>query len=188
MARALEEGASVHVAVFSTAEDSRPPGTEPTVLRDEFLAAMSVLGVPEGNLVVYEFRVRHLTSHRQAVLDELVALGKEIDPDMVFAPASSDVHQDHQVVHAESLRAFKDRTLWGYELPWNHVSFSANAFVRLEARHVEAKWEAMKEYKTQFDLARPYFTRDSVESLARVRGIQVKAPFAEAYEVVRVRV
>lgn len=188
IARALEEGADVHVLVFSTAEESRPPGTAPTVLRDEFEAAMSVLGVPPGNLQVEGFPVRLLSAHRQEVLEELIRVRARIRPSVIFAPASTDVHQDHQVVHAECLRAFKDLTIWGYELPWNHVGFDANAFVRLERRHIDAKWEALQRYRTQFDLGRTYFSLEFVESLARVRGTQIRVAFAEAFEVERIRV
>jgi LmbE family N-acetylglucosaminyl deacetylase len=107
---------------------------------------------------------------------------------MVFSAASTDVHQDHQVVHAECLRAFKDRTFFGYEAPWNHVTFTANAFVALEERHVEAKWSALQAYRSQFELERPYFSRDFIWGLAKVRGVQVKAPYAEAFEAIRVRI
>lgn len=188
IARALEEGAEVYVLAFSTAEESRPPGTPPTVLKDEFRAAMSALGVPPQNLQVEGFPVRQLSAHRQEVLEELVRVRARVRPAIVFAPASTDVHQDHQVVHAECLRAFKDLTVWGYELPWNHVGFDANAFVRLERRHLDAKWIALQQYKTQFDLGRSYFSREFIEALAVVRGTQIKVPFAEAFEVERMRV
>lgn len=188
IARALDEGAEVHVLVFSAAEESRPAGSPVTVLRDEFGAAMSALGVPGSNLQIEGFPVRRLSDHRQEVLDELITVRARVRPAVVFAPASSDVHQDHQVVNAECLRAFKDVTVWGYELPWNHVGFDANAFVRLERRHLDAKWRALQEYKTQFDLGRPYFSREFIEALALVRGTQIKVPLAEAFEVVRMRV
>jgi LmbE family N-acetylglucosaminyl deacetylase len=188
ISRALEEAAEVYVLAFSTAEESRPQGAPRTVLRDEFMAAMRALSVPESHLMVREFPVRHLDAHRQDILDELITTRNKIEPAMVFAPASFDVHQDHQVVHGECLRAFKHLTLWGYELPWNHVSFEANAFVNLESRHIEAKWHALQRYETQFSLGRPYFSFEFVESLARVRGVQSKAAYAEAFEVVRVRI
>jgi N-acetylglucosamine malate deacetylase 1 len=186
--RALEEGADVHVLVFSTAQESRPPGTLPTVLKDEFQAAMSTLGVPPSNLQVEGLPVRRLSEHRQEVLEQLVQVRARVQPAVVFAPASSDVHQDHQVVHAECLRAFKDLTVWGYELPWNHIGFDANAFVRLERRHLDAKWKALQQYKTQFDLGRTYFSWEFIEALAIVRGTQIKVAFAEAFEVERMRV
>jgi LmbE family N-acetylglucosaminyl deacetylase len=52
---------------------------------------------------------------------------------------------------------------------------------------VETKWEALKAYKSQLELKRPYFSWEFVESLARIRGVQVKAEYAEAFEVVRVK-
>ena len=112
---------------------------------------------------------------------------RDVKPEIVFLPSGNDLHQDHQVLHLEGVRAFKDVTVWGYDLPWNHVTFSAQAFVTLERRHVEAKWEALKCYESQLQLKRAYFSWEFVESLARVRGTQVKADYAEAYEVVRIK-
>lgn len=188
IARALEEGAAVHVLVFSAAEESRPPGTPATILKDECAEAMARLGVPAAQVQIWEYPVRRLSEHRQEILDELVRTRDVIKPATVFAPAGSDVHQDHQVVYAESRRAFKDLTVLGYELPWNHVRFAANVFVRLERRHIEAKWNALLAYQTQFDLGRTYFSREFIEGLALVRGTQIKVPFAEAFELERMRV
>jgi LmbE family N-acetylglucosaminyl deacetylase len=117
-----------------------------------------------------------------------VQLRARIEPDTVLIPSSSDLHQDHQVLRNEGLRAFKDRTLWGYELPWNHITFSAQAFVVLQERHLCAKWKALACYESQLALNRPYFTAEFMNGLARVRGTQVREQFAEAYEVMRVKV
>jgi LmbE family N-acetylglucosaminyl deacetylase len=106
---------------------------------------------------------------------------------MVFLPSANDLHQDHQVLNAEGLRCFKDMTVWGYELPWNNIGFPAQAFVTLEPCDLQAKWEALQAYKSQFELTRPYFSREFIEGLARVRGVQVKSPYAEAFEVMRLK-
>jgi hypothetical protein len=37
------------------------------------------------------------------------------------------------------------------------------------------------------ELARSYFTWEFIEGLARVRGVQVKSEYAEAFEVIRIR-
>lgn len=187
LARLLEESAQVWVAVFSMARESLPPGAPPDLFGTECRAAMRRLGVPEGNLQIYDFPVRRFTEHRQDLLEELVRLRRAIDPDAVLLPSAHDVHQDHQVVAAEGLRAFKERTVWGYELPWNQVSFSAQAFAVLERRHVDAKWHALTAHQSQIRLGRPYFRQDFVEGLARMRGTQMKAEYAEAFEVVRLR-
>lgn len=163
-------------------------GEPVTQLQDEFIRSMKSLGVRGDRLIVEGYPVRRLHSYRQEVLDKLIELERAIEPKLILAPASSDVHQDHQVVHAECLRAFKGLTLLGYEAAWNQVTFTTNVFVTLEKRHIEAKWRALQEYHSQFELGRPYFTREFIFGLATVRGVQVKAPFAEAFEAVRVRI
>jgi len=188
IARFAEEGTAVHVVAFSSAEDSLPAHLPSDTLKVEYLEAMPRLGVPRENLTVHGFQVRRLSYHRQEILEELVRLKRVIDPDLVFMPSGHDVHQDHQVIHAEGLRAFKDVSLLGYELPWNHITFSAQAFVRLEARHIELKWNALQAYRSQLDLGRPYFEKAFLEGLARVRGVQAKSPYAEAFEVLHIRI
>src|SRR5215469_616961 len=178
IARLLREGEEVFVAAFSTAEESLPRGTAPTRLRDEFLSAMETLGVPAEQALVFGYPVRRLSYHRQELLEELVKLRSQINPSMVLLPSASDLHQDHQVLNAEGLRCFKDMTVWGYELPWNNIGFPAQAFVTLERCDLQAKWDALQAYKSQFELARPYFSWEFIEGLARVRGVQVKTTYA----------
>ncbi|RNC83668.1 MAG: PIG-L family deacetylase [Balneola sp.] len=188
MARFFEEGKKIYVAAFSTARASLPEGADPDMLKNEFLASMKTLGVPEEQLFIYDYKVRMLSYHRQEVLEEIVKLKQQINPDLVLVPSGSDLHQDHQVVYNEALRAFKEVSIWGYELPWNHVSFSTQAFVTLSQKHLDKKWEMMTTYESQFQKQRAYFTKEFMEGLARVRGVQIKEAYAEAFEVVRFKV
>lgn len=183
--RLLDKNVGVTVAAFSTAEESLPPNAARSCLRDEFLNSMKCLGVPDQQVIAYGYPVRRLPYHRQELLEEIVKLGQRVQPEMVLLPSASDLHQDHQTIYAEGLRAFKDRTVWGYELPWNHIEFAAQAFVTVSRSHLEAKWGALKAYRSQFELKRPYFSWEFVEGLARVRGLQVKEEYAEAFEVLR---
>ena len=187
IARLLDEEARVTVAAFSTAVESLPAGSAADRLKLEFLAAMETLGVPVEDVIVYDYPVRKLSYFRQDVLEELVRLKLQVSPNAVFLPSGTDLHQDHQVLFNEGLRAFKHMTVWGYELPWNHISFSANGFVTLEQRHLDRKLAALQAYSSQIELARPYFSRAFVEGLARVRGVQAHCEFAEAFEVLRIR-
>jgi len=187
MARMLEEGVQIYVAAFSTARASLPPGSDPDLLRNEFQAAMASLSIPPEQLFVYDYEVRKLSYSRQEVLEELVRLRAQIRPDMVLLPSGSDLHQDHQVVYNEGLRAFKEITVWGYELPWNHITFSAQAFVTLEKKHLDKKWGALQLYESQFAKQRGYFSEEFIYGLAKVRGTQVRAEFAEAFEVIRTK-
>ncbi len=187
IARLAEEGKKIFVAAFSTAEESLPPGMPPDTLKCEFCEAMPMLGVPLSNLTIYDFKVRRLSYHRQEVLDAMVSLRTKIKPDLVLMPSGNDLHQDHQVVNAEGQRAFKDMSLLGYELPWNHINFSAQAFFTLEKRHIEKKWAALQCYRSQLTLDRLYLKKEFVEGIAKVRGVQIKTEWAEAFEVMRLK-
>jgi LmbE family N-acetylglucosaminyl deacetylase len=187
LARLVDEGADVFVAAFSIAADSLPEGAPRDTLDLEFRQAVPILGVPPANLIVCDFPVRKFPFHRQEILEELVRLGRQVDPDLVLLPSRADLHQDHQVIHAEGLRAFKHLTILGYELPWNHIQFPAHAFVTLQPHHLELKWRALQAYKSQLQLGRVYFQPEFINGLARVRGTQVKADWAEAFEVVRIK-
>ena len=188
IARFLENKENeINVAVFSSAADSVPKGFPRTALRDEFFDAMKILGVRRDHLTVYDYEVRKLSYSRQDVLEELVKLRRSLEPDMVFLPSSEDLHQDHQTLYSEGLRAFKEITLWGYELPWNTITFPSRGFVTLERKHLEKKWKALQAYKTQFAAKRDYFTLDYIMGIAKVRGVQVRAHYAEAFDVIRVK-
>lgn len=188
LARVIEEGGEAHVVAFSTAKESLPAGAPENQLELEFLAAMDTYNLPENQRYVYDFQVRKLSYHRQEVLENLVKLRQEIQPDWIFVPSGNDLHQDHQVVFNEGLRAFKDKTVWGYELPWNHITFNAQGFIKLQEHHIEMKFNAMLKYETQLKKKRLYFERSFIEGLARMRGLQIKEQFAEAFEVLRIQI
>ena len=187
MARWLDTGAELHTAVFSTAEKSLPPGSKAYRLKEECHLALDEIGVPKENRFIYNYPVRELGYHRQEVLEEMVALGRELCPEVILVPSGADLHQDHGVVYQESLRAFRHLTLLGYELPWNHVTFSTQAFVVLDENHLRRKWAALTKYASQIEIERSYFRYEAIEAMARVRGLQVKAEYAEAFELIRIR-
>jgi LmbE family N-acetylglucosaminyl deacetylase len=125
--------------------------------------------------------VRNLPAYRQQVLEELIKLNNSVRPDLVLLPAASDIHQDHQLINQEGLRAFKNTSFAGYELPWNNYRFHSSFFIRLSAGQVNKKIEALKQYGSQSH--RNYMNEDFIRSLARVRGVQCNHEFAEAFEI-----
>jgi LmbE family N-acetylglucosaminyl deacetylase len=184
IARLLEERTEIVVAAFSSCAQSLPAETPDRALALEFAASIAEMGLGESGRRLYEFPVRRFREHRQDILQAMIELKREIVPDVVFLPASTDIHQDHEVIHQEGVRAFaRAATVLGYELPWNMRSFHAQHFVRLEPRHIERKLAFLACYKTQAALRRPYFSPDFIESLARVRGVQSGTALAEAFEV-----
>ncbi len=181
IAKFCREGREVHSAAFSSCQKSLPIGLAADTLEKECKAAVKELGMDAGKLMFYNFEVREFPQKRQEILEELVSLNKYIQPDLIFIPCKSDIHQDHQVIHNEALRAFKNSSLLGYELPWNQKHFSPTFFIKLSLKEVEKKVKAIKAYQSQSH--RNYMQEDFIRSLAKVRGVQSNNEFAEAFEV-----
>ena len=184
IARFIEEGIEVYYIVFSSCGKSLPEGLPPDTLKKECRRATKILGTAADRLFLLDYEVRTFPTFRQDILEDLIEFKQKIKPDLVLVPSSSDVHQDHNTIHQEALRAFKkEASIWGYEHPWNNLSFTTDIFVKLEEKHVERKIEALKCYKTQVN--KGYFDERYISSLAYTRGKQLDWPYAEAFELVR---
>lgn len=182
----LEEGHDVSWMVFSTSEESLPVGLPMDTLRREFTEVVNALQIEEDKYKILSYRVRYLHEHRQEILEELVRMRDDYSPDVVIGPSINDYHQDHQVIANEMIRAFKtNSSIISYELPWNHITFNTQLFMRLEKRHITHKFELLQKYKSQLMQGRAYFTREYVTGLAKTRGVQCDSDFAEAFEVIR---
>ncbi len=179
----IEQGKNVTYAAFSTAEQSVPKGFPKDILKTDVKAATSKLGIKPENLLIYNYEVRKLNYVRQEILEELIRIKNQYQFDLVFIPSLHDIHQDHTTIAQEGVRAFKNTTLLGYELIWNNLTFNTQCFVTLERRHIDAKINALKEYKSQG--IRNYLSPEFIVSLARTRGVQIGSEYAEAFEVVR---
>jgi LmbE family N-acetylglucosaminyl deacetylase len=183
MARLVEEGAEVRYVAFSIATRSLPDGFAADTLAREVREATGELGIPPANLTVHDFDVRTFPDHRQEILELLIELWTEWEPDLVFQPSLHDIHQDHQTVAAEGLRAFKRTTILGYEIPWNNLDFAYQAYFALEAKHVERKEAALAKYASQHH--RRYANPEYIWNLARTHGINVNREYAEVFQVYR---
>jgi N-acetylglucosamine malate deacetylase 1 len=183
IAKFVAEGREVYYVAFSICSKSLAQGLPTDTLAIECKKATSALGISADHVTLFDFEVRIFPALRQEILEKLVQLNKKIDPDLVFIPSSADIHQDHEVIHTETFRAFKNKSLLGYELPWNHAPFKSPFFINLSANDITKKTEALKAYHSQSH--RNYMQEDFIRSLAKVRGVQCNSDFAEAFEVYR---
>lgn len=179
----IEEGSNVYYVAFSTAKESIPEGLPQDILEIEVKEATKRLGIKPEKLIVYGFQVRKLNYVRQDILENLVKLKKEINPDLVLMPVTQDLHQDHQTVAMEGLRAFKHTSILGYEIPWNNLTFHNQCFIKLDDRHIDKKIYALDAYNSQ--KTRIYASEEYIKSLALTRGVMVNHKYAEAFEVIR---
>mgnify|MGYP001259401282 CR=1 FL=1 len=180
----IEEGCNIYWIVFSTAEASLNTVPKDT-LKKEFLGVISELGLSSNSYKIFPYEVRKLDTVRQDILDELIRIRKDFNPDLVITPSLNDFHQDHQVIVSESIRAFKTTSaIISYELPWNYISFSTQLFSKLKLCHIEKKWKLLQHYQSQIK-DKLYFNKDVIFGSARVRGVQCNTEYAEAFEVIR---
>lgn len=183
IAKLSEKGAEIHYVAFSSCRASVPEGFPDDILVREVKAATEILGISPQNLHILDFPVRRFNHYRQEILEELVKHQSQLKPDIVFMPSQNDLHQDHHVVAMEGIRAFKQTTIFAYEIPWNNINFSTQAFIKLDETHMKTKLEALKKYESQ--MARPYANEEFIRGLAKARGVSSGGEYAEAFEVVR---
>ena len=183
IARLVEADAEVHYIAFSSASRSLPPGFPSDTLIHEARAATSALGIPPDHLTVHDFEVRTFPTVRQEILELLVEVNASYQPDLVLMPSLGDIHQDHETVGREGLRAFKRTTVLGYEIPWNCFRFNQQAYVSLEPRHLDAKVAALQCYASQQH--RNYANEEYIRNVARTHGIESGRELAEVFEVYR---
>ncbi len=178
LTRFKESGAKIHVINFSRSKNhAADTGDE---VAEEFKHSMEVLG---ASFEMLNMPTRRLPEHRQEILDYLHDLNKQEEWDTVFCHSSFDEHQDHQTVQKEAFRAFKTKTILGYELPWNCRQFKTDFFIKLENRHVENKIKMLSCYKSQ--MHRAFVNKEYVRDIARTRGLQVQSEYAECFELIR---
>ncbi len=181
--RFIRLGVEVRYVALSRCEDSVPEPYPKDILGIECLECTRRLGIPENNVDILDYPVRHFPAFRQDILEDFVKLNREYRPDLVLLPSTFDTHQDHSTVSKEGFRAFKFTSIWGYELAQNLNSFSNTVFIALSDQDIEQKVYALSSYVSQS--FRSYSAGDYIKSLARVRGIQSNAKYAEAFELIR---
>ena len=174
IAKLVEEDAHITAFMFAA----------PLVqLVDECKKALNILGV--HNYKIFHFKTRHFYKVRQKILQLLWDYNKATQVDLVLTPSTLDLHQDHQTVTNEALRAFRHSTILGYELVGNHILLRENCFVSLEEKHVKKKVEAVLCYKSQVKLRPNIFNEDFIRAIMRSRSAHVKTKYAEAFEIIK---
>ena len=182
--RLLESGKEVYYTVFTIAEKSTYPPFPKDAQKYEMYNAVDILGIPRENVFVRNWETRKFNYYRQEILEYMIELRKTIKPDLVFCHSRDDTHQDHEVITAEAIRAFKKSSILGYELPWNNFQFRSDCFIELKKDHVEKKVNALNSYKSRS--FRPYLKSEKIYQWMGMRGMQIEKQFAEVFEIIRI--
>lgn len=110
-------------------------------------------------------------------------LAERVDPDVVFAPGEYDAHQDHRLLGALVHTSFRDHLVLHYEIPKWDGDLGAGrptVYVPLEESAARRKHALLHQHFPS-QRGRDWFSEDTFLALARLRGLECRAPYAEAF-------
>ena len=153
-------------------------------LVDEHYRAMEILGISKDEIILKDFETRNFPRDRQEILEFLYELNGTFQPDMVFTHTTADIHQDHDVVTIEALRAFRGVSVLGYDVLRSSYGFFPHFLVEVSEGDVEKKIEALSAYQTY--KSRYYFDPEVVRATSIRHGALAEKPFAEGFDTLRI--
>jgi len=151
---------------------------------EEHYKAMAVLGVTKDKVILGQFTTRIFQDARQDILEYFLKLRNDFKPDIIFVHSKQDVHQDHNTMTDESLRAFRGITLLGFDVVRSSYGFFPNFLVEVSEEDVNAKIEALSQYETYRD--KYYFNSELTRSIMVRHGALSEVPFAEGFDILRI--
>jgi LmbE family N-acetylglucosaminyl deacetylase len=127
--------------------------------------------LPEGTLPSAWARVK-------AVMEEIAG---SCEPDLVIAPSRHDAHQDHRVIAEIVPTVFRDHLYLAYEIPkWDGDLGRPSVYFPLSAELARRKVELLHTcFPSQ--RGRDWWDDEVFLGLARLRGMECHAPYAEAF-------
>src|SRR5258706_686969 len=151
---------------------------------DEHYESMAALGVPRESVILGEFTTRIFHDARQEILEYFLKLRKDFQPEVIFVHSKADVHQDHNTMTEEALRAFRGITLLGFDVVRSSYGFFPHFLVEVSEVDVESKLKALSQYNTYAD--KYYFNRDLLRATMIRHGALAECPFAEGFDILRI--
>ncbi len=175
-------GSTVHWVVLSAtperAEEARASAAD-------FLA-----NAAEVDIRVADFRENYFPYDAAEIKAYVSGLGREVDPDVVFAHRRLDRHQDHRTVGELVWNTWRDHTVLQYEIPKYEGDLGRpNLYVPLGDDHVERKLELLGTHFASQG-SKPWFRPEVFRGLMAIRAVECNAPsgHAEAFHAEKVTV
>ena len=133
--------------------------------------AIDLHDLPEGRLPTVWGQVKEI----------LEQVARSCSPDLIIAPSSGDAHQDHRTIGEIAPTVFRDHLYLAYEIPkWDGDLQRPSMYFPLSADMARRKVELLhKCFPSQ--RARDWWDDQVFLGLARLRGVECRAPYAEAF-------
>jgi len=153
-------------------------------LVQEHYASMKVLGLSQEQIMLLDFETRRFPHFRQEILEQMISIQRDFQPDIVFVHSKADVHQDHQTLTAEALRAFRGTTILGFDVIRSSYGFFPSFLVAVSEEETNRKIEALQEYKTY--ASKYYFDPELTRATLLRNGAICERKYAEGFDILRV--
>lgn len=153
-------------------------------LVNEHYNSMKMLGVEEKNVILGPFATRLFQSYRQDILEYLIGIRQEFQPEIVFTHTRADLHQDHSTVTEETLRAFRGTTVLGFDVLRSSYGFFPNFLVEVNDKDVQKKLDALAQYQTYQN--KYYFNPEITRATLIRNGALAERSFAEGFDTLRI--
>ena len=113
--------------------------------------------------------------------DILEEVARSCSPDLIIAPSRDDAHQDHRTIGEIVPTVFRDQLYLAYEIPkWDGDLGRPSMYFPLSAEMARRKVELLhKCFPSQ--RGRDWWDDEVFLGLARLRGMECRAPYAEAF-------
>ena len=120
------------------------------------------------------------------VKDALEEIAHTCTPDLIVAPSRDDAHQDHRIIGEIVPTVFRDRLFLAYEIPkWDGDLGRPGMYFPLPGAMARRKVELLhKCFPSQRH--RDWWDDEVFLGLARLRGMECRAPYAEAFHCAKV--
>jgi LmbE family N-acetylglucosaminyl deacetylase len=168
-------GLVVHALVLSGA------GTEREIEEKNAFAAL--LPQADVRLTVADLPDGRLPDHWGSVKQQLAEFRRGCEPDLVLGPQRDDYHQDHRLIAELIPTEFRAHLTLCYEiLKWESDLPNPTLYVPVPDEVAQEKTRLLAQcYPSQ--AGRDWFDDDAFLGLMRVRGVQCRARYAEAFVV-----
>ncbi|GAA0721113.1 PIG-L family deacetylase [Dactylosporangium roseum] len=114
------------------------------------------------------------------IVEAAAGLGRA---DLVLAPSRNDAHQDHRLLGTLASTAFRDSLVLHYEIPkWDGDLSRRNVYVPLTVEQGRQKVALLHEHFPS-QKARDWWDDEVFLGLARLRGMECRSHYAEAFTV-----
>jgi LmbE family N-acetylglucosaminyl deacetylase len=151
---------------------------------DEHYKSMAILGISKECALLGPFTTRIFPKARQEILEYFLQLRSDFKPDIIFVHSLQDIHQDHNTMTNEALRAFRGITVLGFDVVRSSHGFFPDFLVEVGEEDVNAKVEALSKYETYRD--KYYFDSVLTRSIMVRHGALAERPFAEGFDILRI--